>query len=120
MAFIVLYADQEEARRIARLTLEYLGYDVLTFADEPALLAALPELQAPPELVVADLSTSERAASLWARLGPVLKRDRVPLLLIAPTAPEGEGPADVLLKPYALRELQARVRRLLTERPTPA
>lgn len=125
MALIYLCDDQDDARKLARFTLQRGGHDVTEFADGQSLLEALASADPLPELLVCDvmmpgLSGFElverlRATPTWADL---------PVLLL--TALSGEehmakgidlGANDYLSKPYSLGELQIRVKGLLARRP---
>lgn len=124
MALIYLCDDQDDARKLARFTLQRGGHEVVDFAEGANLLEALAQAVPLPDLLVLDvmmpgisgfeLVETLRATPDWADL---------PVLLL--TALNGEehmekgidlGANDYLTKPYSLGELQIRVKGILARR----
>jgi two-component system response regulator MprA len=123
MPTILVVDDDPKIRDMLRRTLAYEGYAVVTADDGEAALAQARVSR--PDLVVLDWLMPRRSGIEVAQLlrGP----DAPPILMLTArdtlddrVAGLDSGADDYLVKPFAARELLARVRALLRRAPAPS
>ena len=120
MSALVLVADPDPFNlRLLHEACEAAGYDVITAADGPDVLAMV--ARQPPDLLVLDAKMSEIDAFEILR---ILKADAnlgsIPVLLVSNEGDHDErrrgielGAEDTLTRPYRVFEIQQRIRNVL-------
>jgi CheY-like chemotaxis protein len=119
---ILLVEDEEALRKLGRLSLERLGFRVLTAADGREALDLAESAGEAVDLLVTDLVMPAMGGR---ELADLLRRRRPRLRVLFMSGYAGEraadefppDAADFLQKPFRLAELAARVREIL-DRPT--
>lgn len=118
----VLIADDEPNIVMAlEFLMQHGGYEVRTVGDGDEALAALAEFR--PDLVLLDVMMPKRNGyeiCQWIRATPALARTKVVMLTAKGRDVDvekgmGVGADDYVTKPFATRELVAKVRGLLGE-----
>lgn len=119
---IVIAEDEKDIRRLIRFTLQRRGYDVLEATDGEEALALI-QMERPPlailDVMMPGMTGLDVARSVMA--DPETAGTRVILLSAKGQTSEIEkglvtGAAAYLVKPFAPRELAARVAEILAQR----
>src|SRR6478736_1431768 len=120
---ILLVEDDERVRTFAATVLSRFGYEVHSFAAPALALAALPELQPRPDLLVTDVvmpgmngrALSERAVQLVLTLRVLFVSGYTENVIVHHGVLKDD--IEFLAKPYSVDQLALRVREVLDERP---
>ncbi|MGH2485568.1 MAG: response regulator transcription factor [Ktedonobacterales bacterium] len=125
MARVLIVDDDAFIARIVRMKVEQLGYEVETAGDgEEGLRKAL-ELH--PDLILLDLMMPRmNGLEVCRRLRAEPAGRDIPVVMLTAKAQERDveagfaaGANDYLVKPFSPRELQARMRAILSRTATP-
>lgn len=117
---ILVIDDEEQIRRLLRISLTSQGYEVIeaTDAEEGLELAALRT----PELIVLDLGLPSRDGR--EVLAEIRGWSSVPVIILSVRGDENEkvraldsGANDYVTKPFGMQEFLARIRNLLRPKP---
>ena len=124
--FILLVADEQRGARL-KSDLEFLGYQVHHhIVTEVGHLSDFNDLPANPESVIVE-SAGEHFHGIVTAVRKVVSAEKVPLIVLADEKEALEldfslGISDFVVRPYSLREIEARLRLALwnQDRPTDA
>ena len=119
---VVIADDDPDIRRLVQITVSNAGCDVTVAADGEEALDLI--RQAPPDLVILDVLMPR--VDGW-EVAKELKADpqtaAIPIMFLTSRGQEHDvlegfnsGAADYMVKPFSPRELQVRVRAILSKR----
>jgi DNA-binding response OmpR family regulator len=121
---ILLLADEQHGVRL-KSDLEFLGYDVVhVILSEGGHLSDSSTIPDTPESVIVDCA-GESIHGVVTSLRKSISSERVPLIILAEEKDALEldfslGISDFIVKPYSLREIEARLRLALWNQDRPA
>jgi DNA-binding response OmpR family regulator len=126
LQYILLIADEQHGARL-KSDLEFLGYQVHhQILSEAGHLSDAKSLPATPESVIVE-SAPQHFHGIVTAVRKVVSAEKIPLIVLADEKDALEldfslGISDFIVKPYSLREIEARLRLALwnQDRPTDA